>query len=383
MSKFVAYDISEVEKKIKVDSAKNWTKSGVVSDDQFVAIQKEYGSKLYHPQIVVRVLLFIATYLGLSSLSALFGFIFMDLDILGIRILFLFSGLVILFFVEKVTISEYKHYKSGVTEALIYSSFGLLYFGVLGEKLNEWHYLVVLFLFSLILIIRYIDVFALLISVASFVGLIFLALEEVMELIPFVVIIIFSIFYVLSQYLKKRNQSIVWETHFLVFDTLALMLIYLSGNYFVVRELSLDMMGFTLSEGEDIPFAHLFYCLTVIIPLCYMYYGVQYKSLIFIRTSLLTLALSVITLKFYFSLGHPEVTVTISGVVLLVTSLLLMKYLKSPKRGYTRGKVLSNDLGKDVTAFATSQLMGGNQINTPTEDSNQGNFGGGGASGEW
>jgi uncharacterized membrane protein YgcG len=92
----------------------------------------------------------------------------------------------------------------------------------------------------------------------------------------------------------------------------------------------------------------------------------------------------VIPLKIYFSLGHPEVTITISGAVLLFVALSCMKYLKKNRNGYTRDKILEKEWNnEDLAAIVTSQAMGGHQIDDSAFSGKGGGFGGGGASGDW
>ena len=131
--------------------------------------------------------------------------------------------------------------------------------------------------------------------------------------------------------------------------------------------------------------AYVFYLWTVLVPIAYLYWRIKTKSVLFIKVSLLTLALAVFTLKYYFSLGHPEISITIGGGLLIVVSLLLMKYLKTPRNGFTRDQLLTNKWdNSDFTAFIASQTLGGHQINDSTDfQSGGGASGGAGASGEF
>ena len=142
----------------------------------------------------------------------------------------------------------------------------------------------------------------------------------------------FASLFGISQFLQKKANQLIWEDHFIILDSLALLLTYLGVNYFVVRELSVAMMGLELSAGEDIPFAYLFYGFTVLIPIGYLTWGIVKKSILFIRVSLLTLALTVFTLKYYFSLGHPEVTITVAGALLTLVAIASHEVFKNPEK---------------------------------------------------
>jgi hypothetical protein len=73
----------------------------------------------------------------------------------------------------------------------------------------------------------------------------------------------------------------------------------------------------------------------------YLYVAIKHKDLVLLRVSLTVIALSVFTFKYYFSLGHPEITLTIAGIVLLLVSIALLNYLKVVRNGYTRENLLS------------------------------------------
>jgi hypothetical protein len=99
---------------------------------------------------------------------------------------------------------------------------------------------------------------------------------------------------------------------------------------------------------------------------------------------LFVIAFSVFTFKFYFSLGHPEITLTIAGLMLIGISLLIFTYLRSIRYGYTRENLLSEKWGNvNVQAILFSQTLGGNQMPASTQADAGGEFGGGGATGSY
>jgi hypothetical protein len=99
--------------------------------------------------------------------------------------------------------------------------------------------------------------------------------------------------------------------------------------------------------------------------------------------SLLVVAFSVFTFKYYFSLGHPEITLTAAGAILTGITLLIMNYLKTIRHGFTRENLLEEKWGSmNVQGILISQTMGGNTI-ADTFKGEGGGFGGGGATGEY
>ena len=205
------------------------------------------------------------------------------------------------------------------------------------------------------------------------------------QVIPITFIILFTPLYFYFKKLKQYKDTDLWTNFIIVAQSFSLLMIYAAGNYFVVRELSVNLMNLVLSEAEDIPLAFVFYFLTVSIPVAYLYFGIKHRDIVLLRVSLIAIAFSVFTFKYYYSTGHHEITFTVSGALLLLISLVLFRYLKTPKQGYTRENILKEKwAAMNPEAFIMSQTMGGNGVTV--DDSFKGGggaFGGGGASGDY
>jgi hypothetical protein len=97
--------------------------------------------------------------------------------------------------------------------------------------------------------------------------------------------------------------------------------------------------------------------------------------------SLLVLAYTVFTFKYYFSTGHHEITFTVGGAIMLIVSVALMRFLKEPKNGFTRENLLPEKWGNaNLQAFIVAQTLGGNKA-LPDESTTPGGgeSGGGGS----
>ena len=389
---FIAYNISELEKKIVLSEAENLYKSNVVTEEQWPKIQKALATKLYTPSIFIKILLFIVSIIGMLTIMGPIALIFGNIGESGYQFLSFLLGGSILFFTDQVLIKAKSHYKSGVTEAGIYSGLGFIAFAILGlDSLGWLAYPLVGLILAAFAAIRYLNLTALVLSIVFFVWIIFQTLlyigGVVQALMPFIFMISFGLIYWGSKRIESKLAKVFLIDQFIIIQTISLLLIYIAGNYFVVRELSVKMLDLTLADNQDIPFAFLFYGFTAIIPIAYVYWGLKQKSIMFIRVALLTLALSVITLKYYFSLGMPIVTITLSGGILIGLALLLLNYLKQIRHGYTREKLLNDKWSSpNLMAFIASQTLVGNQVqgsesNDPIPGG--GSFGGGGAGGNW
>ena len=391
INSIIAYNVAELEKKKILSEAEYLYKSKLLSGEQWHNIRKEYASRLYTPSIFMRVLLFIFSLIGMMTIIGPLGALFSDIRESGYRILSLILGILILFITEKLLIKDRYHFNSGITEAGIYSSLSMIAFGILG---SDPPYLIICaivgFLLTSFAAIRYLNLLALISSIGFSGWILFqmiIAIGGIVEaLMPFIFMATFGTMYWYSKKLQEKLQNIIFEDHFVIVKTIALLLFYVAGNYFVVSELSISLMGLQLSAGDDIPFAFVFYLFTAMVPIAYFYWGIKKKSILFIRIGLLTMALSVVTFNYYYTLEFPMLTVTICGAALILIALVLFNYLKQIRNGFTREILLDDKWSSsDLTAIIASQTLGGNTMNVPDDDLifKGGSFGGAGAGGNW
>jgi hypothetical protein len=365
---------------------KQWRDQEMLSQEQVVAISQAYPSLFYHPNIIIRILLFVATLIALAGVTGLGALVVFNTRSSEehVFVVSLIYGIVSFVFLDRVFVHNAKHYKSGVTEALLYHALGYTLIGIAGMVDTDPLLMAALFfvVFS-IAAFRYIDLIATACAFASLAFFIFYVLYEaggyMQQIIPIAIIIFFTPLYFGVKKIKAGSAAHPWRPCLTLLEALSLMLIYAAGNYFVVRELSQELMGLVIEDGQDIPFAYVFYFLTVAIPVGYLYFGIKRKDLVLIRVSLVAVAFSVFTFKYYFSLGHPEISLTAAGAVLLTISLLLFRYLKTPKHGYTRENILREKWADmNIESFVIAQSLGGN-TGTVTETGGGGDFGGGGS----
>ncbi len=366
-----------------IKETKRWAKHNYITDDQFVKISEGYKVPFYHPNLIIRILLFVATLLALSGVTGLFFLFVADAGTVGISTMCIVYGIASFVVLEKFFIGK-NHFKSGVTEAILYHACGFTIGGIAG--LSDFDNTQLLLIACLVVFsfsaIRYLDLITTVATIASFAALLFYNCFEAggvfKQVIPFVFILSFSATYFFTKKLKRKDDLNVWSNNLLLVEAISLVLIYVSGNYLVVRELSVNLMDLELIEGADIPFAFLFYFLTVFIPLVFLYVGIRNKDMVLLRVSLLVVALSVFTFKYYFIPGSTELVMILAGAILIGIAIALMHYLKSVRNGFTRENLLSEKWqSMNAEAFIISQTMGGNQ----SANQNGGEIGGGGDSG--
>jgi len=390
INSLISYNLDELEKKQILSESKTLNKSKMITEIQYDKISKEIKSDLYSPSIFIKILLFILSFIGMTTVIAPIGMIFSAVGETGYRILAVILGVSLIWFTESVLILDKNHYKSGITEAGIYTGTLFILFGILGFGENiAIGYLILGFLFSAIITVRYLDLMALLVAIICFSNLLYKiihALGSTIEaLMPFIFFSIFLFIFIVCIAIEKKIKSFVFNDHLIIAKTLSLLVIYASVNYFIVRELSIHLMGLKLAKSQDIPFAMLFYILTALLPLVYVYYGIMKRSVLFLRVGLLTVTLSVITFKYYFSLGMPVITFTVAGIILITISLWLMNYLKKARNGFTSENLINDKyMSQDLSAIIIAQTLGGNKlIDNKNETFGDGKSGGAGATTSW
>lgn len=385
-----AYNAEWLRNLSLVKEAKAWSKSNFISNEEYTAIANAYPCNFYHPNLIIRILIFVASLLGLAGITGLFAIFFSDMNEDGMATMAIIYGLVSFVILEKIVIEGNHHYKSGVTEALLYHSIGFTLIGLavvmdFDEQGILWTCLLV-FAFAAF---RYLDLISTAVALCLGAYLLFYYLYEfggfLQQLIPIIFLVAFTPFYFLVNSMRKNKKWDEWGNGLLITEAFCLLVIYAAGNYFVVRELSTNLMFLELAEGQDIPLAWVFYLLTVLVPVLYLYVGITKKDIVMLRVSLVVLAFSVFTFKYYFSLGHPEITLTLAGAILLGVTVAVLRYLKTPKNGFTRESVLTEKWANtNAEAFIISQTLGGNKIpESATNNGGGGSFGGGGSSGEF
>jgi uncharacterized membrane protein YgcG len=374
-----------------VKDAKVWMESTLITSDQFNKIVKAHPCGFYHPNLLIRITLFIATWIGISGVSGLFILMLdgaSETVISGLCIIY--GGLSILV-LEKQLIRSGNHYKSGVTEAILYQALGFIIGGTGGlTDFNEHVMLLVCIFCFTTAAIRYHDLVLSTLAIGSFFFFLFYELYELgdpfKQAIPIVMMLISAPLYFYFRRIKQKPDTYLWENCILVAECASLITFYLAGNYMVVRELSIELMNLNLTADEEIPMALLFYGLTALIPAAYIYFGIMKRDSALLRIGLGAVAFSVYTFKHYFLPEHYDLFLMLSGAFLLGITVFLFRYLKQPKDGITREQILTNALANiQVEAFIISQTMGGHQ---QVEQSQQGgggggSFGGGGASGSF
>lgn len=239
--------------------------------------------------------------------------------------------------------------------------------------------------------VRYVHTLSILVSLIGITGAICYALLELKlvhsSLLPFLLLIVAIILYLIYTKAAKEKTLYYYKNPILLLQGFSLLLGYFSMNYLVVRELSESLLGLTIAQGQDIPFAFLFYGFTFVIPIFYIAYSLYSKDRLMLITGLLTFGFSIFTIRFYHHLLPVEAALILGGVLLFAVAYLAIRKLKDKESGLTfkpaRGS--ETDILSNIEALVTiSQVdVKAPESNSKTTFGGGGEFGGGGASGDF
>ncbi len=385
-----AYDRANLYNLTVIKESTDWMKQGMISKEQLGKIRECYPCTFYHPNLIIRLLLFVVSLMGISGVTGILAIAVIESSVTTISIAAIIYGLGSFMVLENLFIKSNRHFKSGINEALLYHSIGFTLGGISGllefSTLGIFTFGIIIFSFAAI---RYIDLISTLCAVVCVGGLLFWQLFELgglfQSIIPIVLSLAFIVIYIVNKKAKSKVNLRWWQNNFILIDYLSLIVIYLSVNYLVVRELSVELLGMELGEGQDIPLAYVFYGLTLVMPVAYLYFGIRQRDIALIRVSLLVFAFAAFTFKHYFIYWENEITLTVAGFLMIGIAIYALNYLKVIRSGITREIIKGNKwFDPNVEAFVVSQTLGGNEIVEDDSFKGQGGgFGGGGASGEF
>ena len=398
----IAYNKTKLQNLRIVKKARQWYARQLLSTEQFTMVSERYRADFYTPNLFIKTGLFLFTWVLLLAATGLAAFLLspaFEGDASGV-IAFLYmlfvGGCVLLL---ETFIRQRRLYRSSIDEALLYAA--LLFTGAaIGVLLSDWfsdteNTMLVFCILSLPMlaaaVIRYADTFVSVVLFVCFYAVYFLLLLKLGEIakliMPFALMLLSVFFYIGAKRAEQKEEWQYWQPVMVVFECGSLLFFYLAGNYYVIRESSVAFFDLSLAKGEDIPLAIFFYLFTAIIPLVYVFYGLKRKDRILLWMGLLTVAISAATFKYYFSLGHLEILLTIAGIIVIGIAYAATRYFQTPRHGITFEEEPGEDHFLQTNAEALLQAQSfhhaGHAPAAHHTEFGGGSSGGGGATGDW
>lgn len=377
------------------EEAQKARKAEAISIEEQKKIDDKYPVGFYSPNIFIRIGLFILTCIIVSFSIGLLMLMISDTNVIDKWGFSLFVGILTYTSLELMA-RKSNHFKSGVDDALMWISGGLFLtaFIMLQVDINSaFPYSRVLFFICLLALyyaLRFTDMLMTAVSLIALIATIFFIWDGLFSwgraTMPFLIMLICLGIYFLSKRSVGKKATIYYTNCLYVAQIISLLVLYLSGNYFVVQTLSVPTAEFSsATAAPPVPFAPFFWAWTILLPFIYIYFGLRKKDVIILRTGLLLVAAAAFTFRNYYHLMPIEGVLSIVGAILLGICYMVMKYLKTPKHGFTYEDLDSDDFMDKlkVESLIVSETFSGTQPQGNNTRFGGGDFGGGGASGNF
>jgi hypothetical protein len=292
---------------------------------------------------------------------------------------------------EFLALENYKNY--GVDDAFILGSILNLAIAI-GINSETFELLIAFFvsISTLLIYKRFIHNISLLVFCLAITATLFYALLEIgtigKTILPFATLIFAVVCYFFTKRKLIHLNELYYNEGLILANCFFLILAYLSCNYFVVRELSSELLGINLKPNQDIPFAVFFYFFTITIPIVYIMTALKTKDRYLLWIGFLCVGFSIFTIRYYHSILPIEVAMTLGGILLFTISYFSIQKLKNKTSGVTFqvDKLTQKNYLINAEILIASATFG-IKPETKIEDSPMklggGDFSGGGASGSF
>ncbi len=336
-----AYPTAWAEEAALREAAGRWQRLGWLAAPQRAAIEAAYPQQYYRPGNWLRLGLLLATGFGISS-AGISTTLTLGLNSYLVASLLLLAGAGGLL---EIIIRKSKHYYSGVDNALLYAALGAwavfwtelldkLHITSASTPLTVWALAGPSLLVLLLAVVRYADP---LVAATAYVTAGVLLVVTVLAtalgilLLPFALALAAGAVLLLLRRLAQRADFLYYRSALVVLRTLALVTLYLAGNYFILLEL------LTKSDGPGFPTwaVALFWVPTVLVPLLYIALGLRRADRLLLGLGLLGLAVSAYTFRLHHAVLPPAVAATLAGALLTGLALGLLRYLRTVRHGLT------------------------------------------------
>jgi hypothetical protein len=371
--------------------AARWHRKNLIGTAQYEAILAAYPVGFYTPNVFVRIGLAIFCWVLVSSAFGIFNLFILDSGsekAFGVGLLVFGAGLLVAL---ELIISNKRHYRSGIDDALLYITLScfivglwlLIVPGLDEEFLSACALALPLLTFGAV---RYTDKLVTVLAFLCLSAVVFLTVLEIGSagrmVLPFVLMAYAAAGYLGVHHLKGRPALQLWDGCLNVLEGLCLITFYVSGNYFVIQVLSDAWF-----DQPDVPMAFVFYAFTAVVPVLYILFGLRQRDRLLLRAGMALLVLSVLTFRYYFSLGHPEVLVTVAGAVLVVFAYVVIRLLKRGDLPFTYTQDAEEpEEGQELESFVVNETFAKSVQGPASIGENPfggGQFGGGGSGGNY
>lgn len=387
----IGYDPIKRDNYFHKSQLKKLYKNNLLSEEEYHKLDIELNPAYKETNIFINIGLFIFTYVIMSAGIGLMALIFSG--ILSENTIGFFSYLtavILLIGLQKAVIENSNQFRSGIDDAVLY---GALFFIFLGSFLWFENILfkepipIIIFLVVLFGIPAriYYDRLLFGLTLISILSLEFFTLHEFgglfLLLIPFATMGLSYLFFWLSGKQIEQTNSEAKEQCWEVIQWLSILIFYLSGNIFIVTELSAEL---GLADAFPQPVRWLFYAFTLIIPIYYIYRGLMKKEMSFVNIGIGTLAIGIFAIRYYHAILDIEYALLLGGLALIGIAWLAIKYIKNINEELSVDAGDQVDSGLKIESLIIDQAFGKVAGSDNKDFSGKGGeFGGGGSTGSF
>ncbi|MEZ4902147.1 MAG: hypothetical protein R2822_10515 [Spirosomataceae bacterium] len=380
-----AYNETLLRNQYAQEVVQRLNKEGKLNEVQCLALQKLHADVPYNPNIFIKLLLFLFGCLGFGlggSLMTVFiiGF---DESFWGFSVVSAIYGAGATFLLLFL-IRERKLYFSGIDNALIYCILGALMplvYQIYDTTHLDEPWLAALLFLPLLLLTTYVFGEPV-VALFAFLTTLFIGASLLMKhplgkaLLPFALMIGAAIAYSLGRRFGQKKASFYWAIALEWTSTMAMVVFYAAGNYYVVREAN-AALNHLPPPAPEIAFAPIFWGLTFVIPLLYLYLGFRWRNRLVLLLGLLGVVASVMTYRFYHAVLPTEWGLVLGGLVAVAVAVWVIRQLKTPRFGFSNWSEEDKKIGLETIIL--SQMTQNIQTTDPSLQLGGGDFGGGGA----
>jgi hypothetical protein len=317
--------------------------AGYISNDELKAVEQKYPVGFYMPGVMVCVGLFILTCIIAIVGTGLLSLMAYDARLVDKYGWPLFLG-ICCYIILEVLVRSKRYFHSGVDNALLYISAGLLCGGFIwfsGELHNDNEdFVSAIFVFVLctLLTLRFADIVAAAFASISLYTVIFFGWERIEPFgaatMPFIIMLASAAVYIGTIQISRNLKKYYYGNCLIVVQIISLLTLYAAGNYLIVEQVRNDLQDVN-ELHNTVPLGWFFWMWTFVLPAVYISFGILKKNVILLRTGLVLVAAAVATFRNYYHILPAEVVLTLAGLILLVAAYSIIKYLKTPKHGFT------------------------------------------------
>jgi hypothetical protein len=367
--------------------------AGFLTELELKNIKEEFPTGFYTSNLIIRIGLFILTFVGASCAGSVLSLIFSPTKIIehaGWPMILGFCSCAVL---EVLTKSN-RLFRAGIDDALIWLSATLLLGGMIWAISDHLDNLLISF-FILVLsgyfTLRFTDTVMSVVCCLSFFATVFFAWSKVGAIgeatMPFVFMLVSAFTSYFLTLIYKEPTAVHYRRCLLYTQAVSLLMLYASGNYYVIQKLSNELHHLPQDQNDPLPFGWFFWIWTMLLPLIYIGWGLKKKSLMMLRIGLILVAAAAYTFRNYHPLMPLEYALVIVGAIILLAVFWVIRYLKIPKAGFTYAQRSSRHWANNVNleSLVVSGVASGT-TSVPDHHASRfggGSFGGGGSSADF